>query len=116
MVFNEQILPCCLYNYEFWLSLCKIVRSSVILLLPLSDILFTFGTHLHVWPLSLRRENWDHKTSLAQRLFITMYITSQEGEGHLWYLFSFHFILINNQKNNKRAHIRLPSKDCILLQ
>jgi hypothetical protein len=25
----------CLYNYEFWLSLCKIVRSSVIFLLPL---------------------------------------------------------------------------------
>ena len=25
----------CLYYYEFWLSLCKIVRSSVILLLPL---------------------------------------------------------------------------------
>ena len=25
----------CLYNYEFWLSLYKIVRSSVILLLPL---------------------------------------------------------------------------------
>ena len=24
-----------IYNYEFWLSLCKIVRSSVILLLPL---------------------------------------------------------------------------------
>jgi hypothetical protein len=31
----------CLYTYEFLLSLCKIVRSSVILLLPLlntSDI------------------------------------------------------------------------------
>jgi hypothetical protein len=28
----------CLYNYEFWLSLCKIVRSSVILLLPLFAI------------------------------------------------------------------------------
>ena len=27
----------CLYNYEFWLSLCKIVRSSVILLLPLLE-------------------------------------------------------------------------------
>jgi hypothetical protein len=27
----------CLYNYEFWLSLCKIVQSSVILLLPLLD-------------------------------------------------------------------------------
>jgi hypothetical protein len=25
----------CLYTYEFWLSLCKIVRSSAILLLPL---------------------------------------------------------------------------------
>jgi hypothetical protein len=25
----------CLYTYEFWLSLWKIVRSSVILLLPL---------------------------------------------------------------------------------
>ena len=32
----------CLYNYEFWLSLCKIVRSSVILLLPLFNLgLFT---------------------------------------------------------------------------
>jgi hypothetical protein len=27
----------CLYNYEFGLSLCKIVRNSVILLLPLFD-------------------------------------------------------------------------------
>ena len=29
----------CLYNYEFGLSLCKIVRSSVILLLPLFIII-----------------------------------------------------------------------------
>ena len=28
----------CLYNYEFGLSLCKIVRSSVILLLPLFNV------------------------------------------------------------------------------
>jgi hypothetical protein len=28
----------CLYNYEFWLSLCKIFRSSVILLLPFLSI------------------------------------------------------------------------------
>ena len=28
----------CLYTYEFWLSLCKIVRSWVILLLPLLDL------------------------------------------------------------------------------
>jgi hypothetical protein len=29
----------CLYNYEFALSLCEIVRSSVILLLPLFKLL-----------------------------------------------------------------------------
>jgi hypothetical protein len=29
----------CLYTYEFWLSLCKIVRSSVILLLTLFRLL-----------------------------------------------------------------------------
>jgi hypothetical protein len=27
-----------LYTYEFWLSLCKIIRSSVILLLPLFTV------------------------------------------------------------------------------
>ena len=33
----------CLYSYEFWLSLCKIVRSSEILLLPLIIVgLFVF--------------------------------------------------------------------------
>ena len=30
----------CLYNYEFGLSLCKIVRSSVILLLPLLTVFY----------------------------------------------------------------------------
>jgi hypothetical protein len=37
LLFLQWIAYCsfCLYNYEFWLSLCKIVRSSVILLLPL---------------------------------------------------------------------------------
>jgi hypothetical protein len=39
-------LHSCLYNYEFWLSLCKIVRSSVILLLPLFVLLYFF-----FWPL-----------------------------------------------------------------
>jgi hypothetical protein len=34
----------CLYNYEFGLSLCKIVRSSVILLLPLFvHVFWSFG-------------------------------------------------------------------------
>ena len=33
----------CLYTYEFWLSLCKIVRSSVILLLPLLIVIILEG-------------------------------------------------------------------------
>jgi hypothetical protein len=33
--FSGCWLILCLYTYDFWLSLCKIVRSSVILLLPL---------------------------------------------------------------------------------
>ena len=33
----------CLHNYEFWLSLCKIVRSSVIWLLPL------FSTYIYLF-------------------------------------------------------------------
>ena len=33
----------CLYTYEFWFPLCKIVRSSVILLLPLFNLIFFFS-------------------------------------------------------------------------
>jgi hypothetical protein len=33
----------CLYTYEFWFPLCKIVRSSVILLLPLFNLIFCFS-------------------------------------------------------------------------
>jgi hypothetical protein len=48
----------CLYTYEFWLSLCKIVRSSVILLLPLFESftvatmtwLTDMGYLCHKWP------------------------------------------------------------------
>jgi hypothetical protein len=36
----------CLYTYEFWLSLFKIVRSSVILLLPLFAIIVEKYCHL----------------------------------------------------------------------
>jgi hypothetical protein len=39
----------CLYNYEFGLSLCKIVRSSVILLLPLSTHkIYVTGRHIYL--------------------------------------------------------------------
>ena len=37
-VFRLLIDCVCLYTYEFWLSLCKIARSSVIVLLPLFTI------------------------------------------------------------------------------
>ena len=40
----------CLYNYEFWLSLCKIVRSSVILLLPLfiTQVIFNLANTVYI--------------------------------------------------------------------
>ena len=53
LVFCVMFCRCdwfCLYNYEFWLSLCKVVRSSVILLLPLLVFCsFSFG-HCIVYP------------------------------------------------------------------
>ena len=40
----------CSYTYEFWLSLCKIARSSVILLLPLFSIQRTvFRARFRIW-------------------------------------------------------------------
>ena len=38
----------CLYNYEFLLSLCKIVRSSVILLLPLFAYRKYVGLYMYI--------------------------------------------------------------------
>jgi hypothetical protein len=38
----------CLYNYKFWLFLCKIVRSSVILLLPLLISICTLNTQQNI--------------------------------------------------------------------
>ena len=40
----------CLYNYEFWLSLCKIVRSSVILSLPLINVRWVMQLHFSLPP------------------------------------------------------------------
>ena len=52
----------CLYNYEFWLSLCKIVRSSVILLLPLFRAFLTIPEHLRS-PRSFV-DTWGHPSHL----------------------------------------------------
>ena len=51
MVFNLASFFVCLHTYEFWLSLWKIVRNSVILLLPLFTILLLdFINVPPVWP------------------------------------------------------------------
>jgi hypothetical protein len=49
----------CLYTYEFWRSLCKIVRSSVILLLPLFNVLWTWHYIFH------RYIDWHSKFSIS---------------------------------------------------
>jgi hypothetical protein len=43
----------CLYNYEFWLSLCKIVRSSVILLLPLFPVISNLDSPVKLYLINL---------------------------------------------------------------
>jgi hypothetical protein len=48
----------CLYTYEFWLSLCKIVRSSVILLLPLFSLLITYIKCQCIYFCLLEMFNW----------------------------------------------------------
>ena len=52
----------CLYTYEFWLSVCKIVRSSVILLLPL----FTYIEYdISKWFRSRKRLNNNESMSAS---------------------------------------------------
>jgi hypothetical protein len=55
----------CLYTYEFWLSLCKIARSSVILLLPLLWLIYTISSNLFL---------------LNPANYFQIYVTSQESE------------------------------------
>jgi hypothetical protein len=73
----------CLYNYEFWLSLCKIIRSSVILLLPL----FSFSHFVFSYKLScdvnlvppvtiLAASNWIFSNLFIKFCFWLSHITS----------------------------------------
>ena len=81
----------CLYTYEFWLSLCKIVRSSVILLLPL----FTYRTWIYGLDADSRL---DVDLDLANICWISY------NERHLVpFLYS-----------NKNVHIKFSSHDMFL--
>jgi hypothetical protein len=69
----------CLYNYEFGLSLCKIVRSSVILLLPL---FITCGSAGRKICISLKKVYFNSiNPVLTQDNFITLKISSSDP----WY-------------------------------
>ena len=61
----------CLYTYEFWLSLCKIFRSSVILLLPL------FGKYIcsYCWTCSRYEYTW----------LICRWTLNNHQQSTLWY-------------------------------
>ena len=64
----------CLYTYEFWLSLCKIARSSVILLLPLFA---------------------NFKLSLIAPCFIVALKVSSHASVCKRYWFSLYFYIVN---------------------
>ena len=59
----------CLYNYEFWLSLCKIVRSSVILLLLLYIFYYNKKICFRYFI------QWNKNTCIRLQLNLTKYTT-----------------------------------------
>ena len=62
----------CLYTYKFWLSLWKIVRSSVILLLSLLSVTRTFWHLLHILVRSIGKlVLWEKKSFINATLFST---------------------------------------------
>jgi hypothetical protein len=60
----------CMHTYEFWLSLCKNVRSSVILLLPLINYSTLYSTAI-TWLQVYARPSIQlhHETTIACLLF-----------------------------------------------
>ena len=89
----------CLYNYEFWLSLCKIVRSSVILLLPLSTIfLFDYGNISRVWYSLVFNLSERSCVYGCYRYLFCLYLCDFAirfwncSEGVFFFVFCFHFI------------------------
>jgi hypothetical protein len=81
----------CLYNYEFWLSLCKIVRSSVILLLPL----FISNKHTEI-----EVHNWSlldvHFYTRSCNLKVPMSVTSTSRNTRLFILMTILCSIMNN--------------------
>jgi hypothetical protein len=103
----------CLYTYEFWLSLCKIVRSSVILLLPLFNVrimLFCLSTYSFCYLyLFIAYQNKNHTFNWLNTLHVTFTIPRYRLECWYrpvhkpcinWYYWSIHgylfvYVLIN---------------------
>jgi hypothetical protein len=80
----------CLYNYEFWLSLCKIVRSSVVLLLPLFCVVCSSSIYGFWLPL------WYLQTLLICALLIYLRILVST-----W--FPYHLMFVSFESNTSRV-------------
>jgi hypothetical protein len=74
----------CLYNFEFWLSLCKIVRSSVILLLPLFTPYFPY----HFTISSVFSISFHYSTYFSSVFFISFHYSTclnmEENGEKIW--------------------------------
>jgi hypothetical protein len=80
----------CLYTYEFWLSLSKVVRSSVILLLP-------YLYHLSVFTIfwSLIYLTWYSVIAIMERTYTS---------GQLYYYNSDLIYIFSFQMFNQKSH------------
>ena len=94
----------CLYNYEFWLSLCKIVRSSVILLLPLSYMCCptgTFGAIQHKFSIT-----WFQNTIIWSKNVEPKFQHIVNKGINLYYNVTIDTILISNKYLISQTNIR----------
>jgi hypothetical protein len=81
----------CLYNYEFWLSLCKIARSSVILLLPLYTVFWPVTNHKLgrvQYEILMCQNSRFHYGSKFPAVTITVFITILEQNTLSLYIFT----------------------------
>ena len=88
----------CLYTYEFWLSLCKIVRSSLILLLPLfieNNFSNPFRCHCIILQLSICGTGVKFAVVHQSRMCIITLQFYLTPVSYIWNIFTYiHMLLI----------------------
>ena len=130
-----SVIFVCLYNYEFWLPLCKIVRSSVILLLPLFtsleypfiiSMIVSVQIYMHLKPISLyfislfgtvsfllclpfeRRETYCFSLIFFLPLPLLLLLLSEACPDHNFFVFPDRSIIFGMWVHDHKVVCRIP--------